>query len=179
MHKTTMAKLFSLLLVLTFTLFTLAQDLTHSVTLFAWPLSAGQPQKLAEISYDPSGLTASKILSYAAPALSKQDSLVRVGIQRPQWAGIATSASSFKEEYQKRITLHVDEKGEVWRVGFGAAVKTTSPTSKIRPDEEDDFVVEIVKPSPGPRPVLNRPVVLDAEGKLAEQKEPEKTFLQR
>jgi len=62
----------------------------------------------------------------------------------------------------------VDERGEPFHVGFGTSSKTSG----------EKVEVEIVKRVAGPKPVLNKPIVLNAEGKL-ETTEPEKTFLQK
>ncbi|KAF1999996.1 hypothetical protein P154DRAFT_392724, partial [Amniculicola lignicola CBS 123094] len=90
------------------------------------------------------------------------------------WRGVVTSAASFDTKFSQKFTLHVDEKGEVYHVGFGTSLR--NPSAKGTGHEE--VVVEIVKREVGSKPVLNRPVVLNAEGKL-EDKEPEKSFLQK
>ncbi len=56
--------------------------------------------------------------------------------------------------------------------------KGAKAKGKGKEDEDARLVVELVKSRPGVEPKLNRPVVLDAEGKIPE-KEPEKTFLQK
>ena len=53
--------------------------------------------------------------------------------------------------------------------------KSTKATEKA---EEIGPEVEIVRDMEGPRPILNRPVVLTQEGKV-KQEEPEKSLLQR
>jgi hypothetical protein len=126
---------------------------------------------LAQIEYD-ADQSVGTLASYTPPTGSySADHLVRVGLTDPKtgsWRGIVTSAASFADQYHKKFVVHVDEKGEPYHVGFGTSAKGTG----------GDVEVEIVKRSPGPKPVLNKPIVLNAEGKL-EDKEPEKTFLQK
>lgn len=126
---------------------------------------------LAQIEYDgdqPVGTLA----SYTPPTGSyAADHLLRVGLTDPKtgsWRGIVTSAASFADQYHKKFVVHVDEKGEPYHVGFGTSAKGAG----------EEVTVEIVKRSSGPKPVLNKPIVLNAEGKL-ESKEPEKMFLQK
>jgi hypothetical protein len=78
------------------------------------------------------------------------------------------SAASFSDQYHKKFIIHVDEKGEPFHVGFGTSAKGSG----------DEVEVEIKKRNVGPKPILNKPIVLNAEGKL-EGKEPEKSFLQK
>ena len=126
---------------------------------------------LAQIEYD-ADQAVGTLSSYTPPTGSySDDHLLRVGLtdsKTGSWRGIVTSASSFADQYHKKFTIHVDEKGEPFHVGFGTSAKSAG----------NEVEVEIVKRSPGPKPVLNKPIVLNAEGKL-ESKEPEKTFLQK
>ena len=126
---------------------------------------------LAQIEYD-ADQSVGTLASYTPPTGSySAEHLLRIGITDPKtgsWRGIVTSAASFADQYHKKFVVHVDEQGEPYHVGFGTSAKGT----------EEEVEVEIVKRSPGPKPVLNKPIVLNAEGKL-ESKEPEKTFLQK
>lgn len=126
---------------------------------------------LAQIEYD-ADQSVGTLASYTPPTGSyADDHLLRVGLTDPKtgaWRGIVTSAASFADQYQKKFIVHVDEKGEPYHVGLGTSAKGAG----------DEVTVEIVKRSPGPKPVLNKPVVLNAEGKL-DEKEPEKNFLQK
>lgn len=126
---------------------------------------------LAQIEYD-ADQSVGTIASYTPPTGSYSDEhLLRVGLTDPKtgsWRGVVTSAASFAEQYHKKFIVHVDEKGEPYHVGFGTSVKGAGA----------EVEVEIVKRNPGPKPVLNKPIVLNAEGKL-DGKEPEKTFLQK
>ncbi|KAF1947927.1 hypothetical protein EJ02DRAFT_364393 [Clathrospora elynae] len=151
-----------------------------SVTLYvsSVPVSSStaiipSPIPLAHIEYD-ADQSVGTLSSYTPPTGSyTPDHLLRIGLTDPKsgaWRGIVTSAASFSEQYHKKFVIHVDDKGEPFHVGFGTSAKGNGVG--------DDVEVEIVKRSVGPKPVLNKPVVLNAEGKL-ESKEPEKSFLQK
>lgn len=126
---------------------------------------------LAQIEYD-ADQSVGTLASYTPPKGSySSDHLLRIGLSDPKsgsWRGIVTSAASFSEQYHKKFIIHVDEKGEPFHVGFGTSAKVDGA----------EVDIEIVKRSAGPKPVLNKPIVLNAEGKL-ESKEPEKSFLQK
>jgi hypothetical protein len=149
-----------------------------SVTLYvsSVPASADSavipsPIPLAQIEYD-ADQSVGTLASFTPPTGSyASDHLLRVGLSDPKsgsWRGIVTSAASFSDQYHKKFIIHVDEKGEPFHVGFGTSAKGSG----------DEVEVEIKKRNVGPKPVLNKPIVLNAEGKL-DGKEPEKTFLQK
>ncbi|KAF2262612.1 hypothetical protein CC78DRAFT_413242, partial [Lojkania enalia] len=126
---------------------------------------------IAQIEYDTSSPNGT-LTSYTPPSGSySPEHLLRIGLLDPktsQWRGVLTSAASFSDEYKKKFVLYVTEKGEPYHVGFGTSAR----------GQGDEVVVEIAKKGLGPKPVLNKPIVLNADGKL-EGKEPEKTFLQK
>ncbi|KAH6616656.1 hypothetical protein C7974DRAFT_416774 [Boeremia exigua] len=126
---------------------------------------------LAQIEYD-ADQSVGTLASYTPPTGSySDDHLLRVGLtdaKTGSWRGIVTSAASFADQYHKKFIVHVDEKGEPYHVGFGTSAKGAG----------NEVEVEIVKRNLGPKPVLNKPIVLNADGKL-EAKEPEKTLLQK
>jgi hypothetical protein len=133
--------------------------------------ATSSPIPLAQIDYDSTTSTGT-LLSYTAPKTSySPDQLLRIGLSDPKsgaWRGVVTSAASFEEQYKKKFTIHVDERGEPYHVGFGTSARGGG----------EEVEVEIAKRSVGPKPALNRPIVLNAEGKI-ESKEPEKSFLQK
>lgn len=145
------------------------------IDIHAWPLSASKSQSLAKLSYNPEEAT---VLSYKALALPAGEEIVRIGFHHPStgsWSGIATSAANFAEGKDKKIQLLLNEQGEVYHVGF----KTSDwPTSAKGGSKKDDMSVEVVPMQPASTIQLNKPVVLNADGKLAGQPE-EKTFLQK
>jgi hypothetical protein len=149
-----------------------------SVTLYvsSVPASADSavipsPIPLAQIEYD-ADQSVGSLASFTPPTGSySPDHLLRVGLTDPKsgsWRGIVTSAASFSDRYHKKFIIHVDDKGEPFHIGFGTSAKGSG----------DEVEVEIKKRNVGPKPVLNKPIVLNAEGKL-DGKEPEKTFLQK
>lgn len=149
-----------------------------SVTLYVSSVPAASdasiipsPIPLAQIDYD-ADQSVGTLLSYTPPTGSySPDHLLRIGITQPgsgAWRGIVTSAASFSDQYHKKFIVHVDERGEPFHVGFGTSSRSGG----------EEVAVEIVKRIAGPKPVLNKPIVLNAEGKL-ESKEPEKSFLQK
>jgi hypothetical protein len=129
------------------------------------------PIPLAQIEYDVDQ-SVGTLSSYTPPTGSySSDHLLRVGLSDPKsgsWRGIVTSAASFADQYHKKFVIHVDEKGEAYHVGFGTSAKGSG----------EEVEVEIVRRNAGPKPVLNKPIVLNAEGKI-DSKEPEKSFLQK
>lgn len=163
-----------------------AQSSERSVAIQVWPLESTQPQQLAQVTYNPSTLTSTVSALSPPQGPYQSENLVRVGLydsKTSDWRGIVTSAASFDTKYQQKISLHLDDDGSVWHVGFSAYPKPKSivQNANMKIDTITDasqVVVEIIKPSAGPTPVLNKPVVLTAEGKVQE-KEPEKGMLQK
>lgn len=87
------------------------------------------------------------------------------------WRGITTPAATFGEGYVQQIKLYVDEEGTLYHIGIEAL-------GGDRAADKAEVEGVVVKPTPGPQPILNKPVVVDETGKVA-GKEPEKTFLQK
>ncbi|KAF2872225.1 hypothetical protein BDV95DRAFT_571796 [Massariosphaeria phaeospora] len=145
----------------------------HSVPAAASSKAAPIPSPipLAQIDYD-AATSAGSLTSYTPPTGAfTPEHLLRICLtdsKSGSWRGVVTSAASFGEQYTKKFTIHVDDKGEPYHVGFGTSAR----------DAGDEIMIEIVKRGAGPKPVLNKPIVLNAEGKL-DDKEPEKTFLQK
>lgn len=149
-----------------------------SVTVYVHSISSESKSSsvpLAQIDYDANTSTGT-LSSYTPPKVSHSpENLLRIGLQTDSgllksghWRGVVTSAASFDQDYKKKFTIHIDEKGEPYHIGFGTSERGGG----------DEVEVEVVKRAAGPKPALNRPIVLNAEGKL-ETKEPEKTFLQK
>lgn len=129
------------------------------------------PIPLVQISYD-ADQTTGTVTSYTPPQGSyASDHLLRIGLldtKTDAWRGVLTSAASFAEHHKKKFVVHVDDNGNPYHVGFGVTEKETG----------EELEVEIVRKEAGPRPVLNKPIVLNADGKI-DTKEPEKTFIQK
>ena len=163
----------------------------QSVTIYAWPMTASQPQELAQITYSGSNTgPQASISNYNQPKISPEQpsaqDLVRVGLYDPttkEWRGIATSAQSFDTKFRQKISLHLDLDHKPWHVGFSAQHKPKS-TQKVRRQGQEIEVVpqaiaEVILPTPAPTPHLNRPVVLGPDGKVEAKEEDQKTFLQK
>ncbi|KAF2748073.1 hypothetical protein M011DRAFT_476702 [Sporormia fimetaria CBS 119925] len=135
------------------------------------PISS--PVPLAQIDYDAETSTGT-VTSYTTPTGSyAPEHLLRIGLdgqKKGHWHGVVASAAGFEPEYKKKFTVHVDEKGEPYHVGFSTGPRVTG--------DDTETEVVIAKRGAGPQPALNKPVVLNAEGKM-DGKEPEKTFLQK
>jgi hypothetical protein len=163
----------SLLLLLFATLVAAASPST--VTVYAWPLDAASPSPLASILLSRSSNQLSGTVQSFTPPSPSKDELVRVGLydsSTKSWNGVATSSKSLASDVSKKIFLHTDKEGNVYHVGFSASTKSGG--------DNEDVVVEVVPMLAGPEPLLNRPVVLNADGKV-DQPNPEeqKSFLQK
>ncbi|KAI4716085.1 hypothetical protein E4T48_07744 [Aureobasidium sp. EXF-10727] len=143
-------------------------DSIRTTDVFAWPSSASSPLPFAKVSYSWPALNAT-VDSYTAPAV-QSDELVRVGVHRAgDWVGVSTSGSNFHATKKPALRLYLDSTGDVWHVGFStAAAKSTDGT----------LAVEIVPLRQGPQVAFDKPVVVNQQGE-PEEKEPEKSFLQK
>lgn len=161
----------------------LAAQSEQTVDIHAWPLSASKSSSLAKVTYTSSNAT---VKSYTPPSIPAEDSIVRIGFHHPNsgsWSGVVTAASNFKPGRDKKVQLHLNTAGELFHVGFVASdAPSSSKSGKGKQakggNAEDVLGVEVVKVQQGSTPHLNKPVVLDAEGKLP-NKEVEKTFFQK
>lgn len=169
---TNVAMLFTRLLLLPFAVASSVTLYVSSVPVTSDAAVIPSPIPLAQIEYD-ADQPVGTLSSYTPPTGSySPDHLLRIGLtdtESGEWHGIVTSAASFSTQYHQKFVLHVDDKGIPFHIGFS----TSAPKTK-----DDRVSVEIVQRAPGPKPVLNKPIVLNAEGKI-ETKEPEKTFLQK
>jgi hypothetical protein len=152
-----------------------AAQIDKQIDIFAWPLSASKSQTLAKLSYNSETAT---VLSYKVPALPAGDEIVRIGFHHPStgsWSGIATAASNFADGKDKKLQLLLNEQGDVYHIGFKSL---DLPSSSKGGSKKDDMSVEVVPMKAGSTVHLNKPVLLNAEGKLDGAPE-EKTFLQK
>lgn len=172
---------------------------SSTITIYVYPIHSTHPDRsslsalptptpLAQIAFDASTSLAS-LKSYTPPTGAYTPShFLRVGLYDPatsEWKGVVTSAASFTNEYRKKLILHVDESGDVYHVGLA-----TSGWGKTNIDDDsnskgkgaegkaEEIDIEVVRRMQAPQPTLNKPIMLNAEGRL-EGKEPEKTFLQK
>lgn len=149
-----------------------------SADLLAWPLSSPQPSTLAHVSYDPASRQSS-VVSYHPPA--DDGSLIRIGLAAPSssttdansnpWTASLTSPESLTANKDRRplLRLHLGPAGEVFHVSISVDANLNGT---------DSPAVELVGNEPGPRPQLNRPVVLGPDGKTPDEVV-EKTFFQK
>lgn len=156
--------------------FTLADSLTKTQNILYWPLNDPKPLHLATATYDPTSLTST--IDYAAPVSkgsgsgdSDSDELVRIGFYNPskEWIGTLASKSALSNANAgPSFRLHLSSSGEIYHVSLGSnAAGETGGAS-----------VEVVAQQDGPKPALNKPIVVGPDGADAEVPE-EKSFLQR
>ena len=152
---------------------------SSTVTIYAWPISAPSPTSFATVVLSASQTTPiAEVKSLKLPSVSaSKDEFVRIGLYdatSKQWTGTATAASSFAQGLGRKLTLHIDDNGEVYQASLGAY------TLPGKGKKADVFEVEVVSKTPGALPILNRPIMLNADGKVAqpEQKD-ERSFLQK
>jgi hypothetical protein len=151
-------------------------DLIDSTTVYVQAIDAiSSPAPLAEIKYNPSTLSA-ELVSFEAPEIAPGSKLLRVGIYdaaTSSWKSSTsmTSAQTFAKGYSPTLVVSLDAQGGV----IGVSCKS----GKIDAGATRDFgpKIKLLKTVKGKLPVLNKPVVLSPEGKVA-QPEPEKTLLQ-
>ena len=163
------------LVVAFFTSLAFSAQQEQTVDIFAWPLSASKSQQLAKISYTSTNAT---VKSYSAPKIPPGDDVVRVGFHHPSgssWSGVATSASNFAPTLDMKLQLHLNAAGQLYHVGFKASEQGGHSKSGQKKDGLD---VEVVRMRKGPAPHLNKPVVLNPDGKVDDKPE-EKSFLQK
>ncbi|KAK3060608.1 hypothetical protein LTS18_008171 [Coniosporium uncinatum] len=193
-----LTQLFTVFLTLTSVALAAISSPSSTLTLYAWPLDASSPTTLGTLDtvavkhqasqHDSlqTTLPAKDIfqadLSNFSPSDAQSDKYVRIGWfdgsakDLDNWRGTLSSAAVLANDkgLKRRLVVNVDEQGEVFSVGLQA----TLPQGRKAGDE--DFEVEVVKTQPGPKPALNRPVKLNAEGKVEGQpKGEEKSFLQK
>lgn len=146
--------------------------LAHATDLFYWPVSSPHPSPLARISYDSSSLK-SDLVSYSPPK-NTVDDLIRIGLYdsiSKQWIGSLTSFDPLTgtvSDHPPTLRLHLGPAGEIYHVALSSAVSNTT----------EALGIELVSSENGPRPQLNRPVVLGPDGKGPEEVV-EKTFFQK
>ena len=144
--------------------------------------SSSPIQHLCTIAYNPT-LLYHDLDNWSPPELPPSSKLVRVGVYKEKegrWEGSVstTSVESFSKGYSPKIVLFLNSEAE--KGGEGEVLGVSVKSAKIDAGATRDFgpSVKLVKGKKGKGPELNRPVVLNEEGKL-EEPEPEKTLLQR
>ena len=156
---------------------------THTATLYAWPFPSKAPAPFLKVSYNPESHTysTSDYQPPAAPPHASDDDtqeLIRIGLydaKTKQWTGVLTHTSAFRPGQASTVTLHLDDKGDVQHAGFrSTGVKQQDPEAK----GAEAIQVRLVTAQAGPEPHVNKPVMVDAEGKEPVV-EVQKSLLQR
>lgn len=155
-----------------------AASLPHSTDILYWPVASPQPSSLARISYDAASLT-SQLESYHPPKDGVEEDLVRIGLYTStstgakQWSGTLTSLDFLSRTgvNQPTLRLHLGPAGDVYHVSLSLSASSSNSST-------NDPGVVLVPSEQGPRPQLNRPIVVGPDGKNPEEV-PEKTFFQK
>ncbi|KAB8069273.1 hypothetical protein BDV29DRAFT_183053 [Aspergillus leporis] len=152
-----------------------------STDILYWPITSSEPSILARVSYDPTS-SESNVISYSRPRAAKEESysLVRVGLYTSsgpdpkQWTGTLTTwAAITGSDGQKSVLqLYLDSSNEVYHVTLKPSSESSIVSTSTSPS------IELVHLGAGPRPHLNRPVVVGPGGSNTEEVI-EKTFLQK
>ena len=160
----------------------LADPSFATADVFYWPVSSPEPSILARISYDPT-TTTPDLLSYTPPnpaSDADDQDLIRVGLytstpeHSTQWIGTLTSLAVLSKPQNPRVVirLHLDSSNEIYHVSLtptsASAASSTSPGPMI----------ELVRSDAGPRPQLNRPIIVTPDGANPEEAV-EKTLFQK
>lgn len=138
--------------------------------------TAGKPSPLAEIAYDVRSPSTSEVLTYEAPDLADGTETVRVGVydvKSKSWSSGTTvaSADNFGKGFSPNFLVSVDASGEVLSTALKGVQIDAGHTRDFGPK------VVLLPEERGTQPALNKPVVLNPEGKREEIQE--KTLLQK
>lgn len=174
-----MIAVLSAILLLFSSLVASASSLPHSADILYWPVSSPQPSTLARISYDATSLK-SQVESYLPPKDGVED-LIRIGLytstssSSKQWTGTLTSLDFLSRtgDNQPTLRLHLGPAGDIYHVSL-----SPSSSSSLSNASTSDPNVVLVPTEQGPRPQLNRPIIVGPDGKNPEEV-PEKTFFQK
>lgn len=135
-----------------------------------------KPSPLAEIAYDVATPSTAEVLTYEVPELPDEAATIRVGlydVRTQTWTSGTTVASvaNFDKGFSPNFLVSVD--------GAGDVVSVTLKGVGIDAGHTRDFGPKMVllTETRGTQPALNKPVVLNPEGKREEVQE--KTLLQK
>ncbi|KAE8148842.1 hypothetical protein BDV25DRAFT_157398 [Aspergillus avenaceus] len=148
-----------------------------STDIYYWPVPSPEPSILARVSYDPKSLKINST-TYSPPGTTQDASLgpVRIGLYASgevglrQWTGTLTSWPSLMghDEQNPMLRLHLDPSNEIYH-----ATLASSSEPVVADPNLTFFPIEI-----GPRPHLNRPLVVGPDG-INSDEVVEKTFFQK
>lgn len=154
--------------------------LPKSADIYHWAVNVPQPSLLAKIAYDPDTLE-SNVLSYTPPTAEggDKDLKYRIGFYTTaadgskQWVGSLVSQSAWTSTTSAnnlRLYLSGSQQHDLYYVSL---------SKKDNEEESQDSIgVELVYPSAGALPELNKPIVVSPGG-TAPPEEVEKTFFQK
>ncbi|KAF3406963.1 hypothetical protein DPV78_000786 [Talaromyces pinophilus] len=157
-------------------------SLPKSAEIYHWAVNVPQPSLLAKIAYNPDTLE-SNVLSYTPPTVENGDNHVkyRIGFYTTaadgskQWVGSLVSQSALAStSATQRNTLQLYLSGSQQHDLYHVSL-----SKKYNAEESEGAIgVELVYPSAGALPELNKPIVVSPDG-TAPQEEAEKTFFQK
>lgn len=154
--------------------------LPKSADIYHWAINVPQPSLLAKIAYNPDTLE-SNVLSYTPPTVEggDKDLKYRIGFYTTaadgskQWVGSLVSQSAWTSTTSAnslQLYLSGSQQHELYHVSLS------------KKDNAEEFQhsigVELVYPSAGALPELNKPIVVSPDG-TGPQEEVEKTFFQK
>ncbi|KAK1141427.1 hypothetical protein N8T08_009099 [Aspergillus melleus] len=154
---------------------------SFTTDIFYWPLSSPEPSLLACISYDPAIISTPDLVSYHPPSPTndaEDQDMVRIGLYTStsanpsQWIGTLTSRAVLSKIAANVIRLHLDSSNEIYHVSLTPTSASTASSASPGP------VIELVASDAGPRPHLNRPIVLSPDGGNPDEAA-EKTLFQK
>ncbi|KAI1179668.1 hypothetical protein F4777DRAFT_441691 [Nemania sp. FL0916] len=153
-----------------------ANEQISTIYIQAVTASPAAPVPLAELEYDVVAPSEARVITYEAPELPDDSTLVRVGVYDPiakQWASSTSVASveNFGKGYSPALMLSVDQSG----VPISASIRGV----RIDAGQTRDFGPQavILVTATGKQPELNKPIVLSPEGKQVVPEE--KSMLQK
>ncbi|KAM3555940.1 hypothetical protein MY1884_005332 [Beauveria asiatica] len=156
---------------------TVATAAPRTAHIYLQPVEGGgKPSPLAEVAYDVAVPSAAEVLTYEAPDLPDGTSTVRVGVYdvtSKAWSSGTTVASvdNFSKGFAPNFLISVDY--------HGAVISTSLKGVQIDAGHTRDFgpQVALLPETRGTQPALNKPVVLNPEGKRENIQE--KTLFQK
>lgn len=150
----------------------------HIAKIYIQPVQAvpTTPVLLADVEYSVRPPFTMEVISYEAPDLEDDVSLVRIGVYEPEsqsWTSSTSvvSVDNFTKGYSAHIMLSLDAMGNIVGTSLRGVQIDAGKTRSFGPQ---GILLPVQN---GKQPALNKPVVLSREGKkLVEE---EKTFFQK
>ncbi|KAF2148224.1 hypothetical protein K461DRAFT_282644 [Myriangium duriaei CBS 260.36] len=162
-----------------------------TISVLLWPPSAPSPAPYVDISFALPNSAVQITKRHPLPSIDASDEFVRLGFLRPDlvdaknpitaWAGIAVSPEAVASDHNVTVELLVTRSGSLYHLGLKSEKE---PLPKVRKGQQAPVVEGWVRASikqdqVGNKPVLNRPVVLNKEGKVDGEEVDNRSFLQK